>query len=132
MENDAHPDARLRPHPQTRFAPPQIALDLNAIVSRLRSEPQTGEGGHRQETLYKDGGLTIALFVFERFTGLKEHRATGIVNIHVLHGTLKVTAEEQVHELRTGHMLILAPGVPHLVRAEEETEMLLTVRLSEP
>ena len=129
METDTPNDARLRPHPESRFAPPQLAFDLNAIVARLRSEPQTREGGHRQETLYKDGGLTIALFLFERFTGLKEHRAAGIVNIHVLRGTLKVTAGEQVHELRAGHMLVLGSGVPHIVRAEEESEMLLTVRL---
>ena len=131
MGRDTVDDARLRPHPENRFAPPQIAIDLAAIVDRLRSEPQAGEGGHRQETLYKDGSLTIALFLFERFTGLKEHRAAGIVTIQVLRGTLKVTAETQIHELRSGHMLVLAPGVAHVVRAEEESEMLLTVRLSD-
>src|ERR1035437_9210162 len=105
MEMDTPNDARLRPHPETRFAPPQIAVDLNAIVARLRSEPQTGEGGHRQETLYKDGGLTIALFLFERFTGLTEHSVAGTVNMHVLRGQLKITVEDQVHELGAGRML---------------------------
>jgi quercetin dioxygenase-like cupin family protein len=129
METDTQNDARLRPHPETRFAPPQVAIDLNAMVARLRSERQTGEAGHRQETLYKDGGLTIALFLFERFTGLPEHRAAGAVNMHVLRGQLKITAEDQVHELRSGQMLVLAPGLKHAVAAEEESEMLVTVRL---
>ncbi len=122
-------DTRLRPHPESRFAPPQLEIDLNATAARLRSEAPAGEAGHRQETLYKDGGLTIALFAFERFTGLPEHRAAGTVNMHVLRGLLKVTAEDQVHELRAGQVLILAPGLKHAVAAEEDSEMLVTVRL---
>ncbi len=124
-------EVRLRPHPEGRFAPPQVEIDLNAVVGRLRSEAQTGESGHRQETLYKDGGLTIALFPFERFSGLTEHRAAGTVNMHVLRGKLKITAEDQVHELQAGQMLALAPGLKHAVAAEEESEMLVTVRLAD-
>lgn len=129
MTDPTNDDVRLRPHPESRFAPPQIEIDLNAIAGRLRSEPRAGEVGHRQETLYKSGGLTIALFLFERFTGLPEHRAAGTVNMHVLQGRLKITAEDQVHELRAGQMLVLAPGLRHTVAAEEESEMLVTVRL---
>lgn len=123
-------DQRLRPHPEERFAPQQIEIDLNAIAARLRAEPQTGERGHRQETLYHHGGLTIALFLFERFTHLPPHRAKGAVNMHVLRGRVRITAEKQVHELRSGQMLVLAPDTEHAVAAEEESEMLLTVRLA--
>jgi quercetin dioxygenase-like cupin family protein len=121
---------RLRRHPEARFAPPRVQIDLNAAVARLRSEPRAGEGGHRQETLYKDGGLTIALFVFQRFTGLSEHSAAGTVNMHVLRGRVKITAEGEVHEIGAGEMLIVAPGLKHAVAAQEESEMLVTVRLT--
>ena len=121
---------RLRQHPEARFAPPRVQIDLNAAVARLRSEPRAGEGGHRQETLYNAGGLTIALFVFQRFTGLPEHRAAGTVNMHVLRGRVKITAEGEVHELGSGQMLIVAPGLKHSVAAQEESEMLVTVRLT--
>ena len=120
-------EARLRQHPQERFAAPQLVVDLETVISKLRSEPGAGERGHRQETLYRRGGYTIALFAFDRFTGLSEHKANGIVNIHVLRGCMKITAADQVHELRAGQMLILAPGVAHAVAAEEEGEMLVTV-----
>src|SRR5579872_6673187 len=122
--------ARLRQHPQERFAAAQIPIDLQTTIARLRSEPNSGEGGHRQETLYRGGGSTVALFAFDRFTGLSEHKAKGVVSMHVLRGRLKITAADRVHELRTGQMLILAPGVGHAVAAEEESEMLVTVLLT--
>ena len=122
-------NVRLRPHPDDRFAAEQIPIDLNAAAAKLRAESPAGERGHRQETLYREGGLTIALFVFERFTHLPPHRANGVVNMHVLRGKLKITAADQVHELRNGQLLVLASGVEHSVAAEEESEMLLTVRL---
>ena len=120
-------EARLRQHPQERFAAPQLQVDLDMVISKLRSEPHAGERGHRQETLYHRGGCTIALFAFDRFTGLPMHKAAGIVNIQVLRGCMKITAAGQVHELRAGQMLILAPEVEHAVAAEEEGEMLVTV-----
>ena len=130
MSESASQKARLRQHPQERFAVPQLLVDLETVISKLRSEPQAGERGHRQETLYRHGGYTIALFAFDRFTGLSSHKANGIVNIHVLRGCMKITAAEHVHELRAGQMLILAPGVEHDVAAEEEGEILVTVHLT--
>jgi quercetin dioxygenase-like cupin family protein len=124
-------DARLRQHPLERFAAPHIQIDLQTAVAKLRSESHAGERGHRQETLYRGGGSTIALFVFDRFTELPEHKANGIVGMHVLRGCLKITAADQVHELRAGQMLVLAPEVPHAVAAEEESEMLVTVHLNQ-
>ncbi|HWB55014.1 MAG TPA: cupin domain-containing protein [Tepidisphaeraceae bacterium] len=125
------PDSqRLRPHPEHRFAPEQIQIDLPAAIERLRTESPAGEAGHRQETLYRNCGSTVALFLFERFTNLPEHKTRGVVIIHALSGRLKVDAAGQVHELGAGQMLVLAPNVPHSVAAEEESEMLLSVHLA--
>jgi len=130
MSEVASPVPRLRPHPDERFAEPQIPIDLGAVTARLRSEPSAGERGHRQETLYRYHGSTIALFAFDRFTCLPEHKANGSVSMQVLRGRLKITAADQVHELGPGMMLVLAPGVPHAVAAEEESEMLVTIHLT--
>ena len=50
--------------------------------------------------------------------------------MHVLRGRVKITAEGEVHELGAGQMLIVAPGLKHAVAAQEESEMLVTVRLT--
>ncbi len=121
---------RLRQHPETRFASPQMAVDFSQVAARLRSEPGAGEGGHRQEVLYRHGPVTIALFAFDRFTSMPEHAVTGVVSMQVLRGLLKITAEEQVHEMGPGQMLVLAPGLKHAVAALDESEMLVTVWLT--
>jgi quercetin dioxygenase-like cupin family protein len=119
----------LRQHPTPRFAAQQHQYDLNEVAAKLRQEFEAGEAGHRQETLYKHGPTTVALFLFGHLTRLPPHRAKGVVTIYVPEGHLQVTAEGQVHDLHAGHLLVLASGVEHNVVAREESRMLLTVHL---
>ncbi|MDP1586494.1 MAG: cupin domain-containing protein [Prosthecobacter sp.] len=123
------PHERLREHPSSRFAGPQHRFDLETVAGVLAHEAQAGESGHRQETLYKHGGTTVALFLFGHLSHLPPHRTKGAVTIHVLSGHLRVTAESQTHDLRSGHLLVLASGIEHGVVAPEESTMLLTVHL---
>lgn len=120
---------RLRPHPEPRFAAPQHSFNLDEVTAKLKQEIRAGEAGHRQETLYKHGPTTVALFLFGHLTRLPPHRTKGVVTIHLLEGHLQVTAEAQVHDLHAGHLVVLAPGVEHGVVALEESRMLLTVHL---
>lgn len=120
---------RLRQHPEPRFAAPQHPFNLDEVASRLNQELQTGEAGHRQQTLYKRGPTSVSLFLFGHLTRLAPHRAKGVVTIHVLKGHIQVTAEGDAHDLHARHLLVLAPGVEHDVVAREESQMLLTVHL---
>ena len=120
---------RLRQHPESRFAATLHRLNLDEVATKLRQELRAGESGHRQETLYKRGPLSVSLFLFGHLTRLAPHRAKGVVTIQVLKGHLQVTAEGQAQDLPAGHLLVLAPGVEHDVVAREESEMLLTVCL---
>lgn len=127
MDGPEH--TRLREAPASRFGAPQHVFDLEAVAATLAREVNAGEAGRRQETLYKHGTTTIALFCFGHLTRLAPHRAKGTVVIHVLRGRLRVTAEAQEHDLGAGHLLVLASGVEHGVVAYEESVMLLTVHL---
>jgi quercetin dioxygenase-like cupin family protein len=120
---------RRRQHPQERFAAPQHPYDLAEAAKALRQEAQAGEGGHRQQSLYKHGPTSVSLFAFDRLTRLAPHRTRGVVSIHLLRGHLRIMAEGKSHDLYSGHLLVLAPGVQHDVVAQEESEMLLTVHL---
>lgn len=120
---------RLRQHPEPRFAAPQHLFNLDEVATRLDQELHAGEAGHRQETLYKRGPMSVSLFLFGHLTRLAPHRAKGVVTIQVVKGHLQVTAEGHAHDLHVGNLLVLAPGVEHDVVAREESQMLLTVCL---
>ena len=120
---------RMRQHPTERFAGPQHQFDLEAAAARLRQEVRSGTAGHRQESLYKHGSTTLALFIFGPQRRLPPHRTNGTVIIHVLKGRMTVTAGGRPHDLGPGGVLVMAAGVEHDVAAHEESEMLLTVHL---
>jgi quercetin dioxygenase-like cupin family protein len=126
---DHEESQRMRQHPTDRFADPQHQFDLEAVAAHLRQEVRAGTAGHRQESLYKHGLTTVALFIFGPQRRLPPHRTNGTVTIHVLKGRLAVTAEGRPHDLGPGGLLVMAAGVEHDVVAMEESEMLLTVHL---
>jgi quercetin dioxygenase-like cupin family protein len=120
---------RPRPHPDDRFAAPAQAFDLDAIAAELSRETTAPHAGHRQKTLYRHGPSSLSLFVFEPGAALREHRTNGTVFIQVVRGRLTVQASGQRHDMPAGRVLVMSPGVPHDLHAEELTHMLLTVSL---
>jgi quercetin dioxygenase-like cupin family protein len=120
---------RLRPHPDDRFSQPFRCVDIQTVATTLRSESNAGERGHRQETVFKQGHLTVALFVFDRFSHLPEHVAEGIVTMHVLKGWMKISVGDVEHTLKAGQILIVNSGIRHALKAEEESEVLVGVYL---
>ena len=75
----------------------------------------------------REGPVSLILFSFDAGGQLKEHRADGIVCIHVLHGRLHVGTDAQEHELGTGELLFLNPHVPHSLVAIDESDVLVSI-----
>lgn len=122
-------DDRLRRAPMERFEGPSHAFDLDAVAARLRSEDHPARHGHRQMTIVQREHITHVVFAFEEGGSLPEHKAPGLVTIHVHAGKLRVGEGGRAHELPAGSLLVLDPDVPHSVEALEESVMLLTVHL---
>jgi quercetin dioxygenase-like cupin family protein len=121
-----------RPHAHERLAAPVAKVVLADAADALRAEHGTGGHGHRQVVLYRHGDTTVALFQFDAGAGLREHEAAGTVLIQVVEGELDVRAAERAHRLGAGHILAMAPGVRHDVKALAPSLMLLTVCLERP
>ena len=121
------PEERLRPHPADRFAGTEHAIDLPAALRALRAESRPVANGHRQITLVHHGPVRLVLFAFHAGGRIPQHRTPGWVTIHVLRGTLRVKTPDTQHELGEGHILALAPDVPHDVDAAGEADMLLGI-----
>jgi quercetin dioxygenase-like cupin family protein len=125
-QDDPH---RLRQPPEVRFAGSHHPYDLAAIAERLRQDVTRTPTSHRQETLYKHGAITVALFVFPAGRGLATHKTKGTVIVQALKGRLRVTVAGQPNELVAGGLLVIHAGVEHDVVPHEDSEMLLTVCL---
>lgn len=123
---------RTRTHPQERFAPPAQVFDFGAVADEMAREASATTQRHRQKTLYRYGHTSLALFLFEAGSEMREHRANGTVFIQVLDGRITVQAQGGRHELTAGQVLVMSPGVPHDLHAEEAARMLLTVCLQPP
>ena len=115
--------------PRERFAHDAVQFDLHSAALQLESEHDEGQHGHRQVALYKHEKTTIALFRFEKGGGLPDHRAQGTVIIQVIEGNIALEVAGEEHSLKSGGLMVLAPGVKHDVKAFENTLMLLTVCL---
>jgi len=118
---------RLRPHPEDRLAAPVQVVDLASAAAELRAEAHPPVAGHRQIAVVRHGPVTIIQFVFDAGGILKQHRADGVVTIHVLQGQLKVIVDDEAREMGADEIMALAPGVMHSVEALAPSDMLLTV-----
>lgn len=123
---------RLRTPPRERFEGDTNVFDMERIYEQLAEEPHEGVAGHRQIALFKSGTSTVVAFLFEEGGTLPEHRADGVVTIHVIEGRLQVDTPDERHAVGEDGLLVLRPGVPHEVRATEPSKMLLTVHLRKP
>jgi quercetin dioxygenase-like cupin family protein len=122
-------ESRLRQAPTERFQGDSHDFDLEAVARRLLAEDHPARDGHRQITLFQREHITHVVFAFERDGHLPEHVTPGLVTIHVHRGRIHVDEAGRAHDLTAGRVLVLDPGVPHSVRAREESVMLLTVHL---
>lgn len=123
-------DERPRTAPSERFAAEHLAFDLHAEAAALEAESTPKQHGHRQKTLFKNSGRTVALFVLDPGASLAEHATSGIVTVQAIEGEIDVTAGGAGYHLRGGMLLVMAPGVRHDVRAQSRAVFLLQVSLA--
>lgn len=79
------------------------------------------------QTLIDKKISTLTLFAFDAGQGLSEHTAPFDAVVQVLDGTAAVTIDNQVHQVKSGEMIIMPADVPHSLRAEERFKMLLVM-----
>lgn len=116
--------------PADRFAGDAASLDLDREAADLLERAAGSEHGHAQRTLYRHGGLTVAMFAFRAHAGLPAHAAGGVVSVQVLRGRVTMHAGDERFDLPAGRMLRMTPGITHDVTTEIPSVILLHVALS--
>ena len=85
------------------------------------------EHGRSARTLVKEGLLRLTMIGIAPGGDLPTHSTDGPVTVHMLEGEVVFQAVGGPYPLRTGDLLVLAPGVEHSARSATGGLFLLTV-----
>jgi quercetin dioxygenase-like cupin family protein len=89
-----------------------VSIAPSAIVSRVVARAQGG---------------SVTLFAFAAGQELSEHTAPFDALVHVFDGKLVVTIGGEPVDVGPSQMVLMPANVPHALRAEEDSRMILTM-----
>lgn len=122
-----HGDGPDTERPGQHLADPLLTLDLTAELARLHDEETWQRAGRHARTLVKDADLRVVLIALGAGVRMEEHHAPGRITIQTIVGRLTLRVAGRTVDLPAGHLLTLAPALPHDVEAQEESAFLLTI-----
>ena len=85
------------------------------------------QSGLFSKLLVKADDLRVLLVAMDVGATMKEHHADGTITIHVLQGRLRLHVQEKSHDLQSGQILTLAPGIQHDIEARDDSAFLVTI-----
>ncbi len=95
--------------------------------AELRELVQVTPAATVSRVIARSAGGSVTLFAFARGQELSEHSAPFDALVQVLDGQLLVTIGGRPVTVRGGEVVVMPAQVPHAVRAEQDTTMILTM-----
>jgi len=89
-----------------------LGYQEGAVVSRTIVDHKTG---------------TVTLFAFDQGQGLSEHTAPYDALVYLLNGEMEIAVSGKPMRVQEGEMVIMPAGEPHVLRAVEQTKMVLVM-----
>jgi quercetin dioxygenase-like cupin family protein len=108
-------------------ASPMAVFDVGAQLESARLQDPAETGKDRTVTLLKTDSLRVIFRSFSEGASLPTHKASGPITVQVLDGHIEFTAGVQTTPVRKGEVLALESGVPHSVKAVNDSAILITV-----
>ena len=125
--NDA---TRQRPQGDRTIDAPLVTIDLPSFIEQIRNEKKWKDSDRNAITVFKTNGMRIVLIALHKGAEMITHTAEGIISVQVLEGEIVFNTDVLSNVLGKGQMLALHEGIPHSVRATDETIFLLTLTTS--
>lgn len=100
---------------------PAQPLDVAPFGARLT--------GARSVVLFKAEDLEVIRIVLRKGQALPPHRVAGSVSLQCLEGSLEVMLGQNFHKLQRDQLIHLPLGLPHAVRALEDSSALVSIVL---
>ena len=114
-------------HPVPGLIGSILQFDLAMETDQLRREDAWNTTSRNAKTLVKYADLRIVLIAMKAGTRMEGHKADGSISIQGLTGNLRLHLADQTVELPAGRLLTLERGLPHDVKAMEDSSFLLTI-----
>ncbi|MEO5583376.1 MAG: cupin domain-containing protein [Saprospiraceae bacterium] len=122
--NEATPQ---RPQGDRIVDAPLVQINLPFFIEQIRKEKPWTDSDRNAITVFKTNGMRIVLIALHKGAEMSKHSAEGLISIQVLEGQIIFSTDERSVEMGKGEMLALHVGIPHSVKATEETIFLLTL-----
>jgi quercetin dioxygenase-like cupin family protein len=103
------------------------AMELAPEAQRAWDLVGEAHGGHTARTLLKLPGLRLVLLALKANGKIPEHAAETDLTLQAILGRAVLTAHGESHLLTPGRIVAVEKHVPHAVRAELDSELLLTL-----
>ena len=103
-----------------------LEFDLTRELAQLHAEA-AWNSGQNARTLVKYDDLRVVLMALKSGARLPGHQTKGRISIQTVAGHIQVRAADRTFDLPTGTLLALDQGLPHDVKALEESAFLLTI-----
>jgi quercetin dioxygenase-like cupin family protein len=128
MEDLKYNDStRNRPDGERLLDAPAVPLNLNASIAQLKGEVGYHKNDRNAITLFHSERMRIVLIALHAGTEITEHAVTGPCSILTIDGRVEVRAGSDSFPLGPGEAVALQDAVPHSVRADGESVILLTL-----
>jgi quercetin dioxygenase-like cupin family protein len=108
-------------------------ISLTALSREQLELAKAASSGRSAHTVYGGHEHTLRQTMIALVAGaeLGEHASPGEATVHVLHGRVRLVADETSWEGASGH-LIVVPDAPHSLEALDDSVILLTVVTAGP
>lgn len=100
--------------------------DLTREIERFPPDRESA-ARHRAETLIKTDTLRVVLVTMLSGASLREHAAPGPLTVQVLRGAVRLTVDDDPHDLQEGQLISVAPGTDYAIEGVEDGAFLLTI-----
>src|SRR6202521_4694943 len=105
----------------------QVAVDISAEITRLKTEPAWAGGDRHGSSLVKGDGINVALMMLKKGAKMQEHHTRAPISVQVIEGRINFIAHGKPQLVGVGTIVALDRGIEHSIEAVEESALVLTV-----
>ena len=118
---------RTAPREDRVLSGPVITFAIVEEINLLRQEPEWVSGKRNSVTVVKTSNLSVVLTAIKKGATLCGHEVDGPIMVQVLSGAIQFGVSGEPRRLAAGTVIALDKGIPHDIRALQDSELLLTL-----